>query len=251
MKVEELAARTGVTVRTLHHYHEIGLLRPSRHSTSGHRLYDSNDAIRLKKICALKQVGFSLAEIQQLLDRAGSLTRTLQQHMQALEADIQRCRDLHQMFKTVEDSMRSAGSTTVDAFIQTIEELKMNEHFAKYYTTEQMEYLKERANLVGETRIREVEAEWPRLIAEVRREMQRGTDPKSDRMLELAARWKGLVDEFTGGNAEIEQALSNMYRDNPRVANQQKGVELDDDIFSFIARSLPSDSDRDGGTSTA
>ena len=62
LKVGELARRTGLTIRTLHHYDEIGLLKPSGHTESGHRLYTSSDITRLQQVVSLRQLGFSLDE---------------------------------------------------------------------------------------------------------------------------------------------------------------------------------------------
>src|SRR3954469_1547237 len=71
LKVGELARRTGLTTRTLHHYDEIGLLRPSLHTESGHRLYTAGDIARLQQVLSLRQLGFSLEEIAGCLDRPG------------------------------------------------------------------------------------------------------------------------------------------------------------------------------------
>ncbi len=71
LKVGDLARRTGLTVRTLHHYDEIGLLAPSFHTESGHRLYTDRDVARLQQILSLRQLGFSLDEIRACLDRPG------------------------------------------------------------------------------------------------------------------------------------------------------------------------------------
>ena len=71
LKVGELAQRTGLTVRTLHHYDEIGLLRPSVHTESGHRLYTERDVARLQQVLSLRQLGFALEEIALCLDRPG------------------------------------------------------------------------------------------------------------------------------------------------------------------------------------
>lgn len=71
-RVGELADATGLSVRTLHHYDEIGLLRPGWRSTSGHRQYDAADVRRLHRIVALRGFGLSLTEIGQVLD--GELT---------------------------------------------------------------------------------------------------------------------------------------------------------------------------------
>lgn len=64
-KVGDLAGRTGLSVRTLHHYDEIGLLSPSGRTGSGHRLYSAEDVLRLQRIRSLRALGFSLEEIRE------------------------------------------------------------------------------------------------------------------------------------------------------------------------------------------
>ena len=70
----------------------------------------------------------------------------------------------------------------------------------------QMVYLEQRGRQVGEARIREVEAEWPRLMAEMGR-VERGTDRADPRVQELARRWRALIEEFKGGDPGIRQSL--------------------------------------------
>src|SRR5215510_10240878 len=64
----EFAQVAGVTVRTLHHYDRIGLLKPSGYTSAGYRLYQKQDLVRLQQIVTLKFIGFSLNEIKNLLD---------------------------------------------------------------------------------------------------------------------------------------------------------------------------------------
>lgn len=66
--IGEVAELAGVTVRTLHHYDELGLLRPSERSDAGYRLYSYEDLARLQEILIWRQLGFSLGEIGSLLD---------------------------------------------------------------------------------------------------------------------------------------------------------------------------------------
>src|SRR6516225_4375898 len=68
MKVGDLAKRTGLSVRTLHYYDEIGLLQPRNLTTSGHRVYGAGELARLQRIKSLRQLGFSLDEIRACLD---------------------------------------------------------------------------------------------------------------------------------------------------------------------------------------
>jgi DNA-binding transcriptional MerR regulator len=68
LSVGELARRTGLTVRALHHYDEVGLLVPSERTPSGHRRYGAQDVRRLARIVALRGLGLGLAEIRAALD---------------------------------------------------------------------------------------------------------------------------------------------------------------------------------------
>jgi DNA-binding transcriptional MerR regulator len=76
-RIGEVAAATGLTVRTLHHYDEIGLLAASGRSDSGYRLYSDADVRRLYRIVAFRRLGFALGDIGPLLDRDGGDPRTV------------------------------------------------------------------------------------------------------------------------------------------------------------------------------
>ena len=71
LQVGELAKITGLTIRTLHHYDEIALLKPSLRTEAGYRVYTAADVARLQHILSLRQLGFSLNEIRDCLDRPG------------------------------------------------------------------------------------------------------------------------------------------------------------------------------------
>ncbi|MDF2047576.1 MerR family transcriptional regulator [Microbacterium sp. Kw_RZR3] len=67
MQIGELAERTGMSIRTLRHYDEIGLLRPSARSEGGFRLYTADDEARLLLIRRMKPLGYSLEQMGELL----------------------------------------------------------------------------------------------------------------------------------------------------------------------------------------
>lgn len=69
LQVGELAKQTSVSVRTLHYYDQIGLLVPSHRTEAGYRLYGEADIIRLQQIVSLRQIGFSLEQIQSCLEQ--------------------------------------------------------------------------------------------------------------------------------------------------------------------------------------
>src|SRR5215211_9427810 len=89
-KVGELARRTGLSVRTLHYYEEIGLLSPSRRTDGGHRLYAGGDVVRLQQIKSLRQLGFNLREVKECLDRPDfPLRRVISLHILRLRERIE------------------------------------------------------------------------------------------------------------------------------------------------------------------
>lgn len=84
--VGELSRLTGVTVRALHHYDEIGLVRPSQRSAAGYRLYDDDDALRLQQVLVLRELGVPLDQIAAAIDAASDRAGLLREHRAALLA---------------------------------------------------------------------------------------------------------------------------------------------------------------------
>ena len=205
-KVGELAKQTGMTVRTLHHYDEIGLLTPSQRTAAGHRLYTEGDVARLQQVASLRSLGFPLDEIRDVLtqDRLSPLD-IVRMHADRVRRQVRSQQRLVERLDALAAGLDGARHVSAEQLIATIEEINM------------FDYLAQRREEVGEARIKEVEAEWPRLMAEVQAELDRGTDPCDPRVQALAGRWKGLVEEFTGGNAGIRQSLGNLYQNEDNV----------------------------------
>jgi len=84
--VGELARLTGVTVRALHHYDEIGLVRPSQRTAAGYRLYDDDDVLRLQRVLLYRELGMPLEEIAAALDEDADREELLRRHRDVLLA---------------------------------------------------------------------------------------------------------------------------------------------------------------------
>src|ERR1700760_1196472 len=102
LKVGELARRTGLTVRTLHHYDQIGLLRPSLHSDAGYRLYSPADVARLQRVLSLRQLGFSPEQVGDCLDQPGfSPLEVIGLHLAGLREQIKMQQKLCERLETL------------------------------------------------------------------------------------------------------------------------------------------------------
>ncbi len=232
-KVGELAKLTGITVRTLHHYDQIGLLSPSLHSESGHRLYSGKDIARLQQILTLKQLGFTLDETGDLLDNPDFRPdAAIRMQLERLRRQIRLQEDLYGRLEQFYELAQTRQALSTAQLIKLIEVMKMTE---KYFTPEQMEKLKKQGERLGPERIKEVENEWPSLITKVRAELDNGTPPESPEVQQLAKRWKELVNMFTGGDSGITRSAERYYAENPDKAAESG---IDKELWQYISRAM-------------
>lgn len=214
-KVGELAKRTGLSVRTLHYYDEIGLLKPSHHTGSGHRLYGPGDVARLQQIVSLRDLGFPLEQVREFLDRPDASPRgVLRLHIARLREQLDQQRRLVERLERLAAGLEQAGTVSATDLMTTIQEITM---FERYYTPEQLEELRRRGEELGEAGMRKAEADWQELMAAVRAEMDAGTDPSDPRVQALARRWKGLIEAFTGGDPGISSSLNQMWSQEENI----------------------------------
>jgi MerR family transcriptional regulator, thiopeptide resistance regulator len=236
-KVGKLAKRTGVTVRALHHYDAIGLLRPSLHTESGHRLYTADDVARLQQILSLRQLGFALEEVRDCLDRPGfSRLEVVRLHVARLRDRIAMEQRLCDRLEAIARRLQAAAEVSADEFITMIQEMTMIE---SYYTPEQLEDLKKRGEQLGQERIRQSEQEWAELIAQVRTEMDKGTDPSAPEVQAMARRWMDLVRAFSGGDPGIEASMGRLWKEQGDTIIAQHGTQYDPrGVMEYIGRAM-------------
>lgn len=234
LRIGQLAERTGLSVRTLRYYDEIGLLEPARRTRSGYRLYGREQVERLGRIVSLRQLGFSLDEIRECLRRpAFSLERTLRLHIARLEEEVERAGRLKKRLEGIARRLGAEERISMREMMAAIKEARMYE---EYYTTEQRAQLEERGRAVGEARIQEVQAEWAELFEAFGREMERGADPSDDEVQALARKARALIEEFTGGDAGIRASLGRMVSDNRDAMYERWGV--DPEVAAYMGRAM-------------
>jgi DNA-binding transcriptional MerR regulator len=226
-KVGELAARTGLTVRTLHHYDAIGLLSPSGRTGSahgsGHRLYTAADVARLHQIVCLKQLGFSLEQVKEYMTRADYDPRAVVRlHLAKVRQQAVELVELGNRLEALATVLDAADEVSADTFLETIEVMTMIE---KYYTPEQLQQLGDRRAAGGpemEATIQNAPQMWANLHADVKAAMDANLDPADPATKALAERWLALVMGFTGGDTGIFNSLKAMYQNEDNV----RGIDV-------------------------
>ena len=236
LKVGALARRTGLTVRALHHYEEVGLLVPAGRTDAGHRIYGDAEVRRLHQITSLRQLGFTLQEIADVLDDPQhTLGATLERHIDGLRARIREeeelCRELEALRDRLgrEDEFIPLGDLTESVHRTVLVEI--------YFSGEQLDRLETRREEMGRGAMARGQAEWGVLLEEFRSFMERGVPADDPEVGELARRAAALVREFTGGDPRMAASLRRMYEaEGPDRVLEHQGVSLAPGVWEYMAR---------------
>lgn len=209
--VGELAEATGLTVRTLHHWEEIGLLDPPR-TSAGHRSYTGVEVTRIYQVMALKQLGLALDEIAALFaGEAPPPEATLRRQLLAVEEEVRQRQALRDRLRLVLDRLERGGQhADVGLLIEVIETMTM---FEDKLTAEQRNWFARRREQLGEDTWQAMLAEWPDLVAQMQSYMDSGTDPADPAVRRLAGRWDELTERFLGDDPRIRTAAGKAWRE--------------------------------------
>ncbi len=210
----EFAQRAGVTIRALHHYDRLGLLKPSGRTGAGYRLYSDRDLVRLEQIVALKFIGFPLSQIRDLLNRKDiDVVAMLRQQRKIILEKRDHLDRAIGAIERAEKLVASGEQTDWEPFRKIIEVIQMQtrkDWMKKYYTEEQLNALRQRWSPEVQA---ESERGWAELVHDVEAAIARGETPDSETGQSLAARRQQLLDLFTGGDPGVAANLQKLYAD--------------------------------------
>ncbi len=123
-KVGDIASETGMTVRTLHYYEEIGLLSPDGRTPAGHRIYGDRAVEQIYKIAALRQLGLPLDELRSTLDQEADLAGIIGHHLATVQAQLDAQTRLRSKLSALVSSLETTTATTGD-LLRVLEDMTM------------------------------------------------------------------------------------------------------------------------------
>lgn len=234
LKIGELARRTGLTVRTLHHYDAIGLLCPSARSDSGYRLYNRQDIARLHRIQALRRLDLALSDIASLLEGGSTdLQTVIEQQIALLDLQARRTIALRDRLKGLLEHVAGNVEPDLSDWLVTLEMMSM---YDKYFTRDELATLR----VLRDTADKDVTSQSKPLIAQIRSLMDRKVPPESSEAQSLSRAWMALVHERMGGDARLIRKLDAMHRNESAVQalTGVDGAMIDYMATASIARRL-------------
>lgn len=233
--VGELAKRAGLTVRTLHHYEELGLLRPSGRSEAGYRRYGEADVLRLHRVLALRDAGLSLKAIAPLLDGEAPqpLADVLQAQIEQVEAQLQAQESLLLTLRNAAKrlELQVDGGDAVQVLLDAMAIRRVHE---RWFSPEQLRAMRRQWEAIPEPERDAVELEWPQLIKEARAAMDAGLDPAAPEVQALVRRWLALQKQFLEVAPGMKDTMQRMYAAEPELA-RQSGVTPE--LIAYLRRS--------------
>ena len=242
-RVSDFAEKAGVTVRTLHHYDRIGLLKPSGRTEAGYRLYGERDFSRLQQIVTLKFIGLPLKEIKALIDQNQlDMVATLRLQRELLSGKRRQVEAAMRAIDAAERSIASNGEpdwTTLKKIIEVLEMQANNDKawMKQYYSEEAQAKIAElNKNWTPEMQIK-VQQDWKDLICDVESAISGRVEPASGQAQALVQRWSDLVKSFTGGDPEIQKGVNSFYTDQTNWPSTfQK--PFSDEVWQYIKQAM-------------
>ena len=211
LKVGELAQRSGLTVRALHHYDQIGLLTPSVRTDAGYRLYDRNDVARLHAIQSLHALGVPLKQIGGMLAGDGSdLPDIVARQMRSLDRQIEQATALRQRLALLGDMLAAGHQPEVEDWLGT---LGLMHTYTQYFSTAEIRRIV--------SHWPQVSARWIALANQLQQAMERGTPPDDPQVQTLAQQWMGLMHQWFDGNFDLMRRWGAVYATEPTARGRR------------------------------
>jgi len=216
--VKQLSKLAGVTPRTLHHYDEIGLLKPSRVGDNGYRYYGEEAILRLQQILFYRELDIPLDDIKRIMAESRfDVLGALQSHKEALSKQVER---LNRLLHTVDNTINHLKGNTI---------MSEKDLFEGFTQEEQEKYALEAEQMYDPETVRESNRKWKAYSAAKKESilaegktiyldmiagMPKGAESKE--VQAIVERWRKHMDYFWTPNLDQLLGLANGYNDDPR-----------------------------------
>jgi MerR family transcriptional regulator, thiopeptide resistance regulator len=225
--VKQLADLADVTVRTLHHYDDIDLLKPAQVGDNGYRYYDDDALLRLQQILFYREIGLSLLQIKDVLDSPDfDVVTALHTHRAALEDKLYH---LHELMHTIDQTL---------AHLQGGTPMSKKQLFGGFNPEKQKDYEREarlqygpevvndsikRWNSYTKTQQEIIMEEGNTIYSDIVAAIEAGVGPERAQMQAILVRWHNHIRYFYEPTLETLRGLGDLYTSHPDfIANFQK-----------------------------
>jgi DNA-binding transcriptional MerR regulator len=252
--VGDVAKIAGVSVRTLHHYDEIGLVSPSARNASGYRMYSSEDLQRLQHALFYRELGFPLDEIKKILDdsEADALSH-LQRHHRLLSAKVDRLNDLLAAVERAMEVDKMGISLTPEERFEVFGDFKPEDYAEeaeeRWGGTDAYKESQRRVSSYTKDDWLKMRAEQEDLNARLARAVRDGASPTAESSMDLAEEHRQQISRwFYDCGYEMHVGLGVMYLADPRFKAHYE--DLQPGLAEFLNGAIEANAQRAGHPQT-
>ena len=217
MQIKKFAELTGVSVRTLHYYDEIGLLKPSSVDRfTGYRYYDESSVLRMQEILFYRELDFSLKSIAEILSSPNyDREKALKEQKKLLTLKKER---LERLILSIDDAVK--GENVMSAFDNSELEAYKAEAKEKWGNTEAYAEYSEKAKGYSKERFADINTGLEYIFRDFAELMQSGVEPDSSEAQALVKKLQDYITEnYYTCTDEILAGLGQMYVADERFKN--------------------------------
>jgi len=226
--IKDVARATGLTSRTLRHYEQIGLLRPSRVADNGYRFYGEAELSRLYRILSLRALELPLATIQIALDDESTLADAMQSHLSLLEEKREQTEQQIAVVKQTLSAITKGLNMTIKQMFAGVDQSEHEAEVRKRWGDEAWERSAKRRNRMSDDERRTDDERSQDVNEALRSAADAGDDPTGESFQALVAAHHRWVRDYWGGRVPDKEAytgLSELYVADDRFAATYGGQE--------------------------
>jgi DNA-binding transcriptional MerR regulator len=222
LTVSQLARLAGVSVRTLHHYDEISLLRPSARSDAGYRLYDQKDLQRLQQVLFFRELGFPLEEIARIMrDPSFEVRAALLMHRQLLTEKSVRIKALLGAVDATLEAMEKGRTMSKEEMFEVFGDYDPTKHEIeakeRWGNSEAYRESKKRTANYGKEQWRTIKAEGERIHLALADLLQTGKPPTDAAAMKIAEKHRQYIEHwFYPCTRQMHAGVAELYVSDSR-----------------------------------
>lgn len=217
--VKAVADKAGITIRTLHHYDDIGLLKPAAVSPSGYRLYTDRDLERLQQVLFFRELGFALEDIGPMIDSPSFDRRgALESHRKLLREQQRRIGKLIGSIDKTIDSIEKGTTMDTKAMFEGFDESKLEEYrkeAGERWGKDVVDESYRRYGQLTKAQKAKLDNDMKDLNLVIAGRMDKG--PADAEVQKRVAQWHRIInDNFYACSPEVFRGLGEMYVEDKR-----------------------------------
>lgn len=235
--VAQLAKISGVSVRTLHWYDEVGLLKPAYYGSNGYRHYEEEQLLILQQILFFRELGFKLKRIGKILGRSGfDQMAMLRSHRKVLQKEVERIRQLMKTIDKTIDHLEGKKKMSGNEFFNGFTLVTKAKGGESYFAAEELVLGSVKAQTLSGAERKEIKDQAEEILKQIASCMNRGLKPTSKEVEHLIKTHAHFAKQFHAIDQNGYRALAQLYREHPDFRRQLELI--DPQLPDFISAAM-------------